>query len=106
MDDSIDFNETSYLYPMYFEDIFYCRTLHQTEEQELRTKEPHKFFAQRRLINSLRFCDTFGYIDTISVCLELVKTPQVFFDVMSDCTDSKCFQKECSFVFDQKSGIH
>ena len=45
MDDSIDFNESSFLYPMYFEDIFYCRNMHQAEEQELRTKEPHKFFA-------------------------------------------------------------
>ena len=92
--------------PLYFEEVFYCRKQPRPETENLSEQEPKRMSAFNELLENVRFCDLFQYLDTISVSLDIVKNSSHFFEIMHNSTYGKAFESACNFEYDSKLGVH
>ena len=45
--------------------------------------EPIKYSALQKIVEEIRFCDQFKYIDSVTISFQLAKDPVAFFDLMN-----------------------
>ena len=93
-------------YPQNFEDSFYCRVQQKNEIDRMIEQEGERYQRENDLVQNLRFCDLFFYLDTVSVSYDFVKDPNQLFSALNAISGGQSFKKCCQFQYDQKLGIH
>ena len=93
-------------YPQNFEDSFYCRVQQKNEIDRMIEQEAESYQGANDLVQNLRFCDLFFYLDTVSVSYDFVKDPNQLFSALNAVSGGQSFKKCCQFQYDQKLGIH